>query len=865
MTLYSFHDNSHVKRVKLLFYNKLKTIIFVDSRTINKCQTLSNKSLLYQSINANSQPQILICAESEDYQVEFVNEALKQKLKGMGVFPDNSFVGKNYLEVAAHSMSVNDINELRKSFEECISTKKSNRFSSVTDPNWESISYPLLDDQGNVQYILRTFQETYYEQNKIRQSLFEDAHASIFITDKKGNISDVNQASSVLTGYSKEELLTMNLADLVDPEELLEKPSEIKNLDNNKVINIKRTSIHKNGRRGVISTSMSSLPNGLVLAFARDITAEYEQNLALEHSEKALQSVMESIPSCVKLVDKNLVLKDINKSGLDYVEASSKEEIIGRNVLGLIEPAYKKAFQETYDAAYKGKSGRLVFELTGLKGTKRWMETRAVSFKDARTGEHFILGVTQDITEQKRKNDLNIEVNERFQTVTNATNDAIWDWDAKADKTWANKRLLKLYGSGQDPDKINRETFFERVHPDDKKRIYDVFHKSLETKKDKLLSEYRFRTGNGEYRHFLDRALIKYDADGKPLRILGAMQDITEIKRNEEKLKKSDKKHRYLFHNNPLPMFIYMVEDLRITDCNQASLEKYGYTREEFLKLTIKDIRPPSEVDKIVAEFDKKIEAGDKDNRVWTHCKKNGELMQMDITVHIITHEGEKSALVLANDITESQKNSEELKKTNHRLKTSNQIAHLGYWEYDFETNKIVWTEELYDILRIGAGRTEVELEEVMAVVNPDDAIIIQKQYTEALQNLGRTYHTGFRITWPNGEVRNIISVSKALKDPQTNKMIAEGTFQDVTERLRQLKAIEKQNEQFGKIAWLQSHKVRAPLARIMGLTALLKHDNLKDQKELIDFIHKSSEELDEIIKEVVRHTEQVSIKEMNK
>ena len=121
----------------------------------------------------------------------------------------------------------------------------------------------------------------------------------------------------------------------------------------------------------------------------------------------------------------------------------------------------------------------------------------------------------------------------------------------------------------------------------------------------------------------------------------------------EKKIGESEEKYRNLFQNNPLPMWIYNPATLRFLEVNQMAVQHYGYSESEFLSMSVMEIRPEKErqrLEKIIAEKreqDRMYKRG-----VWTHLKKNGEAIFVDIISHDIRYGNVKAVLVLANDVT---------------------------------------------------------------------------------------------------------------------------------------------------------------------------------------------------------------------
>src|SRR5690554_2682697 len=123
----------------------------------------------------------------------------------------------------------------------------------------------------------------------------------------------------------------------------------------------------------------------------------------------------------------------------------------------------------------------------------------------------------------------------------------------------------------------------------------------------------------------------------------------------------------YLFMENPSPMLIWDFTTLKFVECNTETLKLYGYTREEFLQLSITDIRPPEDIP-LILEASKNEQAYRNIKKRWRHLKKNGEVMCMEIKSSIINFRGSRSALVHLNDITAKVNAEEELFRTYRKV-----------------------------------------------------------------------------------------------------------------------------------------------------------------------------------------------------
>lgn len=137
--------------------------------------------------------------------------------------------------------------------------------------------------------------------------------------------------------------------------------------------------------------------------------------------------------------------------------------------------------------------------------------------------------------------------------------------------------------------------------------------------------------------------------------------DVTTERRKAEKaLKESEEKYRYIFMHNPQPMWIYDLETLAFLEVNEASVNHYGYSRAEFMQMTIKDIRPAEDIP-MLKENIKNDPSSYNPSGGWRHQKKNGELIYVEISAHSVNYEGRRARHILINDITKRKQAEEKL------------------------------------------------------------------------------------------------------------------------------------------------------------------------------------------------------------
>jgi PAS domain S-box-containing protein len=147
------------------------------------------------------------------------------------------------------------------------------------------------------------------------------------------------------------------------------------------------------------------------------------------------------------------------------------------------------------------------------------------------------LELRQHLAEQLR---LNREGAERFEVVARATNDAVWDWDLVTNNIWWNEGMRTLFG--YPPDKVPTiHTWTEYLHPDDAARVTESLYGAIRSGNQQWRDSYRFLRHDGTYADILDRGYVIHAADGTPIRMIGAMLDVTERRRLEDQLRQAQK------------------------------------------------------------------------------------------------------------------------------------------------------------------------------------------------------------------------------------------------------------------------------------------------------------------------------------
>ena len=236
------------------------------------------------------------------------------------------------------------------------------------------------------------------------RTLLDRASDSIYVIDPgTGRFLDANDAGCRTLDYPRAQLLGMTLFD-VDPE--LDTGAFRRMHDDlhaDKTTTVSRTHRRQNGSTFRVEIELSWVDGDRrwLAAVAHDVT----ERLRAEEAVGRLRAILESEPECVKLLALDGTLIEMNPAGLAMIEAESAAQVIGHDVSGLVVPAEREAFRAFTSQVFAGHTGTMVFEIVGLRGTRRSMEMHATPLRDQDGRIIAVLSVTRDITERLRADD----------------------------------------------------------------------------------------------------------------------------------------------------------------------------------------------------------------------------------------------------------------------------------------------------------------------------------------------------------------------------------------------------------------------------------------------------------------------------
>lgn len=319
-------------------------------------------------------------------------------------------------------------------------------------------------------------------------------------------------------------------------------------------------------------------------------------------------------------------------------------------------------------------------------------------------------------------------------------------------------------------------------------------------------------------------------------------------------IRKNELEYRQLFKDNPHPMWVYDTSTLRFLTVNDAAVEKYKYSHEDFRQMTIGDIRPPED-EASVLMFVKRIE--DKtyhDSGIWRHQDRNGRLFFVRVTSHSTNFGRFKGRVVLAIDVDEQIQGERKLRLSEAKLKGLINNSDDLIWMLDTAGVIVTANEAFRRKFKQFLG-VDIELSGRIDISQLPDS------------GFTKNWHNYFKLAFLGKKLRVEESVRSEGRDEyyeiilnpiynEQKEIINVGCFaRDITQRKESENQIREQVIKLREVAWIQSHEVRKPLANIMGLLNLFKssqNHTLEQSEELMHHMEASCHELDAVIKKVI-------------
>jgi diguanylate cyclase (GGDEF)-like protein/PAS domain S-box-containing protein len=412
--------------------------------------------------------------------------------------------------------------------------------------------------------------------NRLGDSIFDSINDAILVVDSSAIIRRVNPATLALTGFDDDELVGQPIGVLVPNRKACARILQRALTESGKGRRLEMHCSRKDGSKFPISVSASEIsdPESLeqhIVCVARDIS----HSKRLEAESRAISKIIHGVTTTANL-DELLHLIHRTIKRIVYAENffvalfDPQTELLtmqfwvdkydpmpaplrvgrslsayvfrqGESMLFTDEEAQRLIQKGEVESVGTDSPIWLGVPLKTPDGSIGVLVVQDYENSDTYSQQdvELLTAVADQIAiaiERKRTEEALRLSQERFELVTRATSDAIWDWNFATNELWWNEGFQKLFGYSADEITSDLGSWSSRLHPDDAERVIHDIHRHIESGKHNWADEYRFKRKDGTFASVIDRGYVVYDQASNPVRMLGSMMDVTERKSLEEQL-----------------------------------------------------------------------------------------------------------------------------------------------------------------------------------------------------------------------------------------------------------------------------------------------------------------------------------------
>jgi PAS domain S-box-containing protein len=529
-----------------------------------------------------------------------------------------------------------------------------------------------------------------------------------------------------------------------------------------------------------------------VTCFVMDITTRKNAEIALSESENYLRTIYQTEPECIKILGPKGELLDMNPAGLAMIEADSLEIVKGKSVLGIIAPKDKDAFVRLTQNVFNGESGILEFEITGLKGTRRWLETHAVPLKDAEGKIISLLSVTRDVTERKKaEEELNKAHKQLLFHVGNTPLGYI-EWDNQLFvKSWS-KKAEEIFGWTEKEFKDKQKNGFSLVYEEDIPNLKIISQQLMQGTVGQNHVIHRNYTKDGRVIWCEWFNSVLKEKEGNVITIMSQVQNVTERILAEEKIKESEAKYRSLMQQAGDSIVIFDGTG-QLLEVNESALQLLGYSGKEYEKMSLKDFVFEEDLKVNPFRFDL-LNKGEPTITRRKLKRKDGSGVETELHVKKLS---DGRYLGVARDLTERIKAEQKLIDSEMKYRTMVERNLAGIYQTTTEGKILSCNDAFVKILGYGSKNELLQKNAGILYFSGTD----RDDFITRLRTKGELNNQELQLKNKNGNPVFIIESCSLQKDLITGMEVIDGVLIDITEHKKAENKIAEKDQQLREIS----------------------------------------------------------------
>jgi PAS domain S-box-containing protein len=591
--------------------------------------------------------------------------------------------------------------------------------------------------------------------------------------------SYVNRAACRHFGLPAEKLLSMSIPDW-DPSFTWERCAEFSALIREKKQMVFETShLHASGE--VIPVEISSTllfykGQEYYAGYIKDLRERKKAEVALRESEQKFRSLFEANQDALFLLDvDSAAILDVNPTACQ-VYGYSRQEMLSLRTVDL------SAQPEQTVRAPKLRVGKVSNRHHLRKDGTVFPVELSLTYYDQQ-GRQLCFVSSRDITERVQATRKLEAEKQRLELALWGADLGMWDWHIPSGKVIRNERHEKMLG--YEPGELagTADSWIQALHPDELTSTSRALADYLEGKTDHYRTEHRIRTKSGGWIWMqASGKVVERDAEGKPLRMIGIQQDISEMKQSEESLRF----YKYLIDNSPDP--IYWIDpdnNFRFAYANEAACRHYGLSRQELLTRSIPDWDPTFTPERCQTHL--AYMRANRHNHLETlHRLASGKEVPVEISSFLLVYQGKEYLAGYFRNIAERVEGARKLEEEKQRLELALKGADMGLWDWNVQTGEVHFSERCATMFGYGPSELHPHTGTWVEMGHAEDTPNLTEHLQAHLTGRTTLFQAEHRVRCKDGSWKWVLDSGKVISRDEAGKPLRMvGTCLDITTRKR--------------------------------------------------------------------------------
>ncbi|MCT7991754.1 PAS domain-containing protein [Laspinema olomoucense] len=531
--------------------------------------------------------------------------------------------------------------------------------------------------------------------------------------------------------------------------------------------------------------------------YLRDISDRKQSEEALKHSERLYEAIGETLKYGIWICDREGRMIYVSESFQELI-GLTVAECAGWGWTQALHPEDREQTLSLWETCVRTENiWDREHQVRGVDGNWYPVLCRGVPVKNDQGETICWAGITLDISRQKQVERELRDRQERLQAALAASETGTYRWNIQTDSVEWDETMNRLFGLSEGYVLTTLQEFVSLIHPEDREALKSEVEKCGQASED-FEMEFRILYPDGSIRWIFDKGKTFTDEGGTPLYLTGACVDITNQKRMEEAVQIGRERLDLVLDSSELGLWYCDLPFDKLV-WNQKCKEHFGLPPETEVTIAIFfECLHPEDRDRTQEAISRAIAEATPYQIDYRTVEPTGKIRWIRAMGRAFyTETGQPIRFDgITVDISDRKRAEETLESNQKWLTLAQNIGTIGICDWDLESRKIIFSEEMHAIYGLLPVNFDGTLQTLLEQIHPSDRARVEHQARCCTQD-GVDFNSEFRIQWPDGQIRWIVAKARAFQDERGKPVRVIGVNMDVTDRKLAEEALRESEQRF--------------------------------------------------------------------